>query len=570
MDTLRAIERHFGAKTTAAEMYEGAAQTDPYIWHCLYRRLKGVPATFNQLKHLRKGGFDKEVILRHRPFLIQPLRDPAKIKVYIKGRQVGVSEIMVSEEIWFLMTHPNKKWMHTFHRKETAEDFSNTRIKEALNETERIRALVRPPDQVTLKRIGSGYLFIRSASGGGMGEGTDIDGLTLDERDRMPEGVEDSFREGLESSLYGLIRYVSTPSIPGKGVSLYWEMSDKKHWFVRCSRCNKPQPIKYPDNYIQVKDVPRGTMFAEEGTWKFLCKDSKCRGELDRVEGEWVAEYPSIKEISGYHIPQAVFMNHTATSIMNKRAKAAHISLWENYVLGLASSSSTIMITEEDFLSNESAYEFPLRRRSEFWEDVAVGIDWGGDNWATVTARNRFTGYRYVIALFCIPDTQVPLESARNIANAILPLQPDVVIADGGFGKDRNPLLREVFGDKFWVCNYGTHSVKKQRSVDTSWNKTTRVLTIDRTLALKTMCSHVQLGRVGVPRTGDLEYLRLKDHCLNLRPQVHEEKGEIWETIEKKGPDHYAHALTYSLLGAEWLAGESTFDFTFVPISGYA
>ena len=567
--TLRYIEQEFGKKLTTAEMYEGAAKVDPYIWHCIYRRIKGQASTFNlyqkfaqqstEGKHPTKGD-----LLRHRPFLIDPLRDAAQIKAYMKGRQVGVSEIMISEEVWFLSTHPQKKWMHTFHRKESAEDFSNTRISEALAETERIRALLGTPNQVGTKKIGEGYLFIRSTHNPGMGEGVDIDGITFDEVDRMRRGVEDAFKEGLESSSYGLIRYVSTPSIPGRGIAKHWERSDKKHWFVRCQKCNKAQAIRFPDNYIQVKELQKGMDVAVEGTWMFLCDRPDCRGMLDRLRGEWVAEFPGVTEISGYHMPQAIFLNHTATSIMNKRARVEHISLWDNYVLGVPSQSMAEILTDTHIDRCCVNFEWPVVRRTRDWYNICVGVDWGNANWVVVTGRNTHTNHSYVLNAFKVDDTGESLESAREIISRLHAYDPDMVVADAGYGKDRNPLLQEAFGDRFWICRYNPASTKKQTSLDTKWTEGNRVVLIDRTTTLKTMCNHIKLGRLGFPAQQTQDSLNLRAHLLALRPMIHEENGEVWETIEASGPDHLAHALGYGLLALQKLEELSTFEFSFM------
>lgn len=566
---LNHLGKKYGEKLTTSEMLEGVAQVDPYIWHCIYRRVKGRPSTFNlqkEFEHYAKIGkeISKRDILRHRPFLIQPLRDHSKIKAYLKARQLGVSEIMISEEVWFLSTHPHTKWMHTFHRKESAEDFSTTRIDEALSETERIRALRGKPFQVTTKRIEDGYLFIRSSQSAGMGEGTDIDGITFDEKDRMPPGVEDAFKEGLESSNYGLIRVVSTPSLPGRGVSVYWERSDKKYWFVRCTRCGLKQPILYPDNYIQVKDMPKGKDLAPEGTWAFLCRKEKCRGKLERVIGEWVPERPDADEVSGYAMPQALFMNHTCTSIMNKRARMEHISLWENYVLGIPSQSSTSIINDEDIEKASVPYPWPIQRRGRDWVDVCAGIDWGHANWCVVIGRNAHNNRVYVLNAFRVDDTGQSVESAREIIRRLQVYDPDMVVADAGFGRDRNPLLKEVFGEKFWVCKYNSASVKKQTTSETKWAEKDGMVTIDRTLTLTTMCNHIRLGRVGFPSEDREESLELKKHLLNLQPMIHEEKGEMWTTIEAVGHDHLAHALGYALLANYRLGASSSFDFEFL------
>ena len=558
------------------EVYEAAAKVDPYIWHCMYRRVKNQVSTLDVSAKVRaameKYGDERprelvKLLIRHRPFLIQPMRDETKYKSYLKSRQVGVSETQITECLSFLDNHPNTKWMHTFHREKAATDFSKTRYAPALKETERIKSIVGAVNGVETRQISDSYLFIRSTWSEGMGEGTDLDVITFDEYDRMRDGVEIAFKEGLESSAYGWIRYVSTPSLPGRGVDVPWQISNQYHWFNKCTKCGLAQTITYPENYVQVKDIPPNAVELPEGTYEFLCRKESCRGKLDRVVGEWVAKYPD-RSSSGYYIPQAIFMRHTCTSLMEKKRSYRFPALWTNYVLGLPSKGSSVLL-QSHHLENASAdYKFPVPRRTRDFDKITVGIDWGGGNWVVVLGVSSHNGKMYVLDCFCVEDVEgEELQQVREIISRIEPYAPDIIVADDGYGKDRNPFLYKAYPKKFWISRYNPQALRRQTSVETKWMEKDRRVIIDRTMALKQLCNEIKLLDIGFPADNTEDTMNMKRHLLALIPKVEEEDGKVWEVIVNSGrPDHLAHALLYARLGQEKLLNTGSFDFRFMCV----
>lgn len=576
-DLYSVIEKNVGRKFTQRELLEGAAEEDAYLWHCMYRRLKNQPSSFDQTKLINRfldqrvpvhSKQFKRLLTRHRPYLIQFLSDQHPIKASKKGRQTGASEAALSEELWFLDVNPYTKWMHTFHREPSANDFSRSRIKPALAETEYMKGLIGDINQVETKAIGdNSYLFIRSTYSEGMGEGVDLDGITFDEVDRMRDKVDIAFKEALEASPFGWMRYISTPTIAGRGIDIPWMQSDQKHWFVKCSKCGERQPIKFPDNYIQVKDVPKHALRLPAGTYDFLCRKEKCRGKLDRMDGQWVASFPDrLKEegsISGYHIPQAIFIRHTATSIMQKKTDYKFRSLWDNYALGETSEGSSVLLNQAILDASSVPYKWPVPRRTVDFTNITVGIDWGSPyNWVVVIGRCIHNGYNYLLNAFRVEDVfGDELAQTREIIRRILPYQPDMIVADAGFGKDRNSLLYRTFPDTFWICQYSTVAKKKQTSVQTKWNEPDRIATLDRTLALRTLCMEFKLDEFCLPEEDVEDSGVLKAHLLNLKPFVQEEDGQVFETISSSGPDHYAHALLYARIAQSRYERDGAFDF---------
>ena len=551
-----------GTDLSVKDALREMAKIDPYLWAATHRRLKG-KALLYDISHQLESIIDpikrRAALFRHRPFLIQPLTDMHPHKVYKKARQVGVSELALNEVLWFLDSHPGSKWVTTFPRDSQLQDFSTTRISEALNETAAMRRLIGLPNQVRTKRIGDSYLLLRSAWDSTLGEGVDADGVTLDEKDRMREGVEYAFRESLKSSKYAMLREISTPTLPGRGIDAPYQRSCQYRWYVKCSKCGKKQTVRFPENVIQQVDVPHGATQLPPNSYAYQCDREDCRGELDRLHGEWIPDYPGQTHIAGYHMPQTIAPWITATEIMQSKIDIKHLQLFQNYVLADCSRGERLLLTEEDFGRCIAGHSW-LRCRTSEWSRVVAGIDWGHTNWVVVIGVNAYNALPYLIGMFYVDDSDSdPLGSARAIGQYLAPFEPDLIVADAGYGKDRNAYLLKTFSSRYFACYYNP-SEKHSRSFKPQFIQSTNRVLADRTIALKNACQYIREKGLGLP-AWDEAVSTLCKHFRALAPLIVEEDGDMYEVIESTGPDHLAHATGYALMAYEQTtAGWGSFD----------
>lgn len=554
----------------ASAVLVSLAEQDPVIWAMLYRRLRGKPYIFHMtstLERMQAQGLPVTMreLVRHRPFLIEPLRNQAKRKVYQKGRQVGITELVTTEELHFLANHPDTKAVHTFPREKQLMDYGNTRLSAALQESPYMRGLLGTPNQTFTKRICEAFLFLRSAWESDLGEGIDLDMLVLDEKDRMKDGIEAAFQEGLSASQYGYEREVSTPTIYGRGVSLTYESSDQRSWFVRCTRCGLEQTVTPEENLVQVKDHKRDAKDTEipDDAYAYLCKLSTCKGPLDRFHGRWIAAYPErSKTLAGYWMPQTIAPWISASDVIRKKIRYRFQQLWENYVIGRPALSDTQVLSRPDFERVTLPYKFPVPYRTKDFTRIGVGIDWGGSNFVVILGVNA-NGRKYLLNAFEVADSDVPLASTREIIQRIEPYTPDFILGDAGYGKDRNEYIYSVFPAQTWMCAFSNAGQRRATSLNPSWSEATRRVTVDKLLTVKAACREIRLGNVGFPSLALHPVPLVIQHFESLAPVKHEEDGDVWETMERKGPDHYAMAFVYASLALASATNESTFNFHF-------
>lgn len=524
------------------ELQQAIINKVPALYALKHRFIKGNPLTFISDRHP----------LKHRPWQIPILNDQHPNKIVRKSRQLGLSEMSITEVLWFLDTHSNTKAMYTFPRKEQMEDFSNTRITPIFTESAYLTSRLDPKlNNVRLKKLtNNSVLFLRSAWGSALGEGVDIDLLGLDEYDRMADGVELAFQESMKSSRFGLLRRWSTPTIPGRGVDLLFQNSDQKFWHYKCNCCGHWQVLNLDDNVLQVN--PNGLNAIEEtiedGTFKFVC--AKCKKELNRwlCQGEYVAKFPTRKDSSGYHISQldAVWIN--ADQVMRNQFTYKVKQLFFNYVIGIPYASEGLIITDQDMLSCVG-FAHPVGYRDySTYKKIVAGIDWGYVNWMVVLGLTE-DDQVHLLDLHWVEDNPFkPLECVNVFTALLKPYDPDVIVADNGFGADRNSMLIQQFPGRTYACDWDTHK-SKIPLVDT-WNDNGAKVRVDKTIKMKRTLYNIK-GRA-LKTFGACEKLAmLTKHLKNVRTLIEEEDGEIYEKVTRIGDDHLACSLTYAYIALD-------------------
>jgi len=409
-------------------------------------------------------------------------------------------------------------------------------------------------------------MFLRSAWNSALGEGQQVDILGLDEYDRMSDGVELAFRESMKSSKYKLMRRWSTPTIPGRGVDLLFGKSDQRYYHHKCERCGHWQVMSFEDNIVQVKKdgVDLVNEQIQDGTYMFIC--SHCKMELNRWnKGEYVAKYPDRHEVRGYHISQLDAVWVSADEIMRNQFQYKVKQLFFNYVIGVPYASEGLMITDQDVLSC-IGYQEPVGYRDfSKYKKIVAGIDWGYYNWIVVLGLTD-DGQIELLNLDWIEDNpQKPLDCVSYFAAVLQPYDPDVIVADNGFGADRNSYLIQQFPGRVFACDWDTP--KSNIPLVDSWNDNAQRVRVDKTTKMKRTLYNVKARAIRV--FGESEKLAmLIKHLKNVRFLIEEEEGAIYERVTRIGDDHLACALSYAYIALDRILElhkpKSNFGFDFV------
>ena len=508
------------------------------LWALKYKKIKGKPTTF-----VSSNPF------KHRPWQQGILDDVHPNKVIEKSRQLGMSEIGLTEVLHFLITNNGTKAMYIFPRDQQMLDFSKSRIAPVLRDSEYFHTIVDPvSNSVSTKKLLDSWLFMRSGWGSALGEGTDIDFLAIDEYDRMKENVELAFQEGLSSSKHGLIRRWSTPTVPGRGINGAINKSDQMRYWWTCEHCGTKQFLTFDDNLIQVK--PNGvnsvTQEVEDGTFIVGCK--KCKQPLNRMSvGQWQPLYPSIKELRGYHVSQLDAAWISADSIMRRKFNYSSKQLFFNYVIGEPFAAEGIRITEEDL---KAAIRLPkeVMSRNSNYSGIVAGIDWGDTSYMVVLGL-KANGAVDLLNMYSVQDdSTTPLKSVTYFCAILRAYQPNLVVADAGYGADRNTYGYTQFPGAFFSCYWTTAKTAESRTrfID-QWNESAHEVTVDKTVSIQRVL-HTFKGRlIGLfPWSEKLSLLAL--HLKNTIIMDEESEGIVYQRATRTGPDHFCCATAYALI----------------------
>lgn len=528
----------------------------PSLWAMAYKPIKNKPTTF-------MSKYDPR---RHRPWQIDILNDRHKNIVIQKSRQLGISEVSVTKALWFADSHDETKIIYTFPRDAAMKDFSNTRLQPAINGSEYLTGLMTGENNVALKKIGNSYIFLRSAYNGAAGEGVDADYLALDEYDRMMDGVEFAFQESLRSSKYGNMARWSTPTITGRGINKHFDKSDKRYYMWKCEHCGEYQTLTYEDNIIQV-DPNYSELNDEipEGTFIVGCK--KCKREINRMGcGEYVAERPHIKDTRGYMVSQLDAAWITADDIKRREKTYTSKQLFYNYVLGHPYESQGLVINEND-IRDSIRLAKPVISRTQDYPIIVAGIDWGNVNWLVITGI-KANGQKDILDVYWFKDNPIkPLEPVARFVALLKAYEPNLIVADAGFGADRNSYLFQYFPKALFSCQFLTIKNPESRvKFINQWNENGHEVTVDKTTVMQRMLHTVKARGIGMFQWQE-KIAVLAKHLQNVRIIDQEDNGVIYQMATRIGPDHLGCALCYCLIGCDKLTNygmSSGFEYDYI------
>lgn len=514
----------------------------PAYWALKYKTIKSRPLTF----------ISKSDPFRHRPWQEEILNDLHPNKVVQKSRQLGMSEISATEALWFADMHDNVNIMYTFPTKQQMEDFSKTRVDPVINNSKYLLSKTDKINSVSTKAIGNSYLFMRTAGDGRQGEGADIDAYFADEYDRMAEGIETSFTESLQSSKYKLIRRWSTPTIPGTKINKAYMESDQRCYLHKCDKCGKWQQITI-DNIVQVRDgINPVTREIAKGTYEYLCKH--CKKPLNRFNlGEWVAKRPDIKDTRGYFISQLNAVWISADDIKERENKYAFKSLFHNYVLGEPFANVAMEITDADIQRNITLPKEEQCRDRKFIGYVA-GIDWGEPTWALVLGITERRTLQ-IVSLKQFNRSEIhPLYDVKQVISHLIPFKPNLIIADAGYGADKNTELYRAFPNSLFTCKWttSTNPYSAKNFID-HWNMNKRLVTVDKTSKMQRTLQAVKTNQIGFYEWQDPMTQVISKHLQNVQILDKDNNGMVYQMATRKGPDHLACCLAYALIGVDQL-----------------
>lgn len=553
MDTnlLTALEQAL-TTLTDEDIGEILSAIDPVSWVESRRILKGQPFSF-----------------KDRDYLLQPYRDEYQNIIFMKGRQVEMSEFSMNWLLHKLDSHPYTAGLHTFPRAAQAQRFSKQRLQSAIMDSEYIknwydlhnseqimRKFTKQPNDKGLSPynfyILGGTWESRKDTVGDAARGTTIDFIVYDERQDHPDDVETVVGEGASHSEYKQTLTLGTPKMPGIQFDQQWEASDKHYWFVTCEHCGREAPIT-------MENILDSGQYADEPDWYYGCPH--CQKPLNRNNGRWMATNPQRKpEFRGYHINQLMVCWLTADEIMRKKNSTKYSRRrFYNEVLGESYGGDDIPITVA-MMEECGKNEFRLGQVGDN-ERIYCGIDWGAKSYLWIHNKHH-----RLIDLY-IADQSDPREHPKIFAKCIAKYKKYVkrVVCDAGPDITRYYALRDELKtmgvtNQVYACYYATPPAK----TDIQWDDKKMIVTVGRSEAIECVIDEISDTNLVLPGY-DLQNEKVDtaiEHFTNIAAEKTESKsGNQFIIYINTGADHFLHAKVYADIasgGAEYLPAGGT------------
>ena len=276
----------------------------------------------------------------------------------------------------------------------------------------------------------------------GVGIILSADLLAIDESDRSDQAILEQYESRLDASQYKGKWYFSNPTTPHTKSQKLWELSDQKHWFVKCEHCGYWQYLDF------WKNIKNG---------KFVCQ--KCGGELSdetRRNGQWVKKYKS--DISGYWINHLITPLHSATEIEEAYNNKTR-QYFYNFVLGLPYIGSDIIVNKDVILKAIDISQ------PNFQQHNVLGVDQGlKKHWVLGNSQGIFK--------MGVTDKWQDIENLikmYDVETAVFDALPDLT-------EPRK--LRDKYPGIVWL-NYYKKDIRKADFID--WDQATHTVYTDRT-----------------------------------------------------------------------------------------
>lgn len=507
-----------------------------------------------------------------RPFDLtnyEPLRqiyaDESPTIAVMKPSQRGVSEWAITKALFVLdrgakvydLPKAGLNVGYIFPTDVALRDFSKERVSGIRDEHEHLRRLLStsPYDGIGFKQIGNSYLYMRGGASESGLLSFSADMIVRDEYDKIPPASRELAEKRMNASLFKWLVDVSTPTLPGMGIHARFMASDQHIYLQECPRCHQE------NQYDFFRDVTvEGERYEHWEHWdeqRIRSSDvaltcPRCEAELDKqarcIPGHYVAQYPEVKGLRGYHVPALAFpfvsMMDLAVKAINPDPSAKEQFMRQD--LGVPYHTKGSGISEEDLiplslgLTNGQLPPGPYSR-------VTAGIDVGGRLHIRINGRKPGERKPYVLLMQSVATwAEIDnLMETYNVQMAVVDAYPEMHEASAFVSRWKG---RACIGD--YPTNMGAlkgqlFAPDSRKAVQEGFVRINRTMAADRVMT-------AILGQTEHWPTRFINDPEVRNHMTAMaRLTMIDAKGQVVSNWTRLRPDHFFHSSIYASIAAE-------------------
>lgn len=499
----------------------------------------------------RKFSFDKYPMQRQIADDMHPMLSCIKIS------QVGLTEVQIRKALAFLKRNHGSTLIFTFPDDDMRKRNSQQRIAPIV-EGDRVFNLTndidKPTRSIPLYQIGRSFLNVVGNKEGDA-TSTSADVIFQDEVDLSDQAMLALFGSRVQGSDWKIIQKFSTPTYTGFGIDAEFNISDQRHYMIKCDCCNHwqfpmfdPRWVNIPNLSSDINDLLEidQAMVDNSGldllNAEVVCE--KCRAPLDLGRADnrsWVAKYPSRTHHHGYRInPFTVSTLNVAYIVTQllKYKQANFLRGFKNTVLGLAddSSNNRLNLTEINGAFTHKMVVLDIDRFKPTW----IGIDVGQTCHITVGQGYTHRELETVKFVTCHVDELLTvvglLLKSFNVTGGLIDRHPYEPTADA---------VRDLSNGLILPCEYRG---EKELNIILGPEKEELYVQANRTTLLDEVRNGISSGKLQFSGYGDFREM-ISDHLRNMVREEEPEKPAVWKKLSQD--DHFFHSTGFMISAAK-------------------
>ena len=497
---------------------ETRATSEPLARWALRRiRLEGRPFSFEGHQYLR-AIYD----------------DTAPHIVLSKAAQIGGTTWAILRSIHACRSGLNV--VYYFPTKTDVLEFSKSRVGPLLADNPFLAKVMTDTDTAGLKRIGGAHLYLRGMQSTVGLKSVPADMLVFDELDETTPESKKLAQERLAHSDYKRIIELSNPSLPDYGIDESYQVSDQRHWTMKCSSCGawtaleKEFPKKLGEEVRII--LPR-----EDGTFYRACP--KCQAELDVDQGGWVADYPD-RSIHGYRISQLFSCKVDPGEILKEYRTTRFPDRFYNLKIGVPWADLERRLDVASVLS--LCTDQPLLGKTD--TECSMGVDTGKELHVVILRPEKDWETHHLVHLAVCQDfTELDVLMQRfKIDRCVIDGLPETHATRSFATRHRGRVFMNFFNEH-------------QRGA-AAWNQQAQTVQVNRTEAIDASRAAVRGKRLTLPRQGPHIDLFAQHMAADAKVLDEDEKTGVKKfRYIKTGENHFSFAFTYAWMAASDMSG---------------
>lgn len=513
-------------KKLAFRIKESKDEVTPSSWICKNTTLKSLPYSFAGHE------FQRAIVDDMHPYLC--------VK---KLSQVGLTECSIRKSVHFLHSHPGTSVLYTFPDLEMKKRNAQTRIKPIFSndfpcENDEIRS-------ISIMQLGQSYLYV-ATNVEGDATSTPVDVIINDEYDLSDMEFIALVNSRIQHSSFKIKQKFSTPTFQGYGISLEYESSDQREYFIKCPHCNHwhvplydTQSVYIPNLPSRVTDLKTDIDKLMASTLDFSNSYVRCRKCLkpldlgDSSEREWVAKYPERYNSRGYWVrpfSSNLLSIDYLVSQMADFLQKQQIRRGVNTVLGEEYSDNNSRMELSDI---EQAFENP--KPPEVTSPVYLGLDMGMTCHLTLVSGDDVVYFEAI--------------HQSNVESRVSEILKEYKVIGGAV--DRHPFIptsENLRNMSNGIIQPVVYSGNKRASPFREADGSISYYNIDRTAALDAVQQKINRHKLKFYGYGNYKEI-ITSHLRDMYRDDSPDKAPTW--VKMNGNDHFFHSLGYAFVAKE-------------------